>query len=185
MGLSLTRYISHGDRSSSENNVKIPDPRGSFFKTKRITRGVFFQTPFGRHFSVGHMAQLRYDPRSIRRFENYFATQPKPRPRGRPKKKRRRGRPKKNAADPKQTMLTQQEDRPHVIDLTVKEMDELDARIEGEHCKRSRLGNHKKRINWDLPPDSEFRKRVADSWTKKTDLYKEGESYCHFCIRMG
>lgn len=137
------------------------------------------------------MEELRYDRNSIDRFEEYFATPPAPRSRGRPKKKthtKKRGRPAKQKGPQTfqaQTMMTQVVGQPEVIDLTAKDNDKLDARLEGALAKRSRTSLHKQRTNWDTPPNFALRKRIADSWTTKSDLYTLGDSFGGFCVKMG
>ena len=135
------------------------------------------------------MEELRYDANSIKRFEQYFTTSPvprKPRKRGRPKKKGKRGRPRKKLAVKtcKQTIMTQDPENPTVIDLTLKHGEDFEAQLEGvlAKCKRS---SGKKRTNWDTPANSAYRKRVADSWTGKCDLYTKGDNFGRFCVKMG
>ena len=128
-------------------------------------------------------AMMQYDAGSVRKFEQYFVQPPKKR--GRPKKKKR-GRPKKMSPQEcdsleKQTMMTQ--DEPNVIDLTFKELDELDARLEGTIRDMHLPVAKKNRINWDSPKYFELRKRFADSWTDKNDLFKEGESFTKYVKR--
>ena len=126
---------------------------------------------------------LRYGSKSVQRFETYF-TPPKKK-RGRPKKKKR-GAKKKTAkrlrTSEKQIMLGQTDD--NTVDLTnAKELDDLDARLEGVVAKDRRSTGS--RINWDKEPNASLRIRIADSWTKKNDLHEEGESFNRFCNRMG
>ena len=74
---------------------------------------------------------MKYDRESIARFETYFVP-PKPKP-GRPRKKKR-GRPKLEAtpAEKKQCMINLADAGDNsTIDLTQKDLDELDARLEG------------------------------------------------------
>ena len=121
---------------------------------------------------------LQYDAKSKRKFVKYFV-QPKAK-RGRPKKKKnRRGRPsKKGSNEPKQAVMGAH----NFVDLTTKQKDNLDAKLEGivnRALKKAKM----KRINWDVEPHRAYRQRLADSWINKNDLYVEGESYNRFCIR--
>lgn len=132
--------------------------------------------------------KLQYDAQSKKAFVNYFKKPaPKKRKRGRPKKSKR-GRPKRGQVDVdltqpgKQTMLDSAGN--DVIDLlTPKDKDDLDARLEGHLRKAARTTE--KRINWDVGLHAVFRKQCADSWFKRNDLYKEGESFNLFCKRCG
>ena len=129
---------------------------------------------------------LQYDAQSKKAFADYFLKpQTKKRKRGRPKK-RKRGRRKQVHVDltkpQKQTMMDSAGNE--VIDLlTRKDKDDLDARLEGNLRKNAR--SNQKRINWDKGVHAEFRKQCADSWFKRNDLYKEGESFNRFCKRCG
>ena len=132
--------------------------------------------------------ELRYGHQSVKGFERYFQIPPVKRGRGRPKgsKKKQRGRPKvahteAEAAAPKQTMfdLTKENE---LIDLTVKQADALDARLEGTLAKDER--SKAKRINWDEAPHSQLRQRLANAWTKKNDVYSTGDSFGRFCIKV-
>ena len=130
--------------------------------------------------------EMQYDACSVRKFQEYFLQPAKKR--GRPKKKKR-GRPKKMspeecAALEKQTMMQQQEPG-EVIDLTVKQREQLDARLEGTIRDLHLPVKKKAHINWDSPKYFELRKRFADSWTDKNDLYKEGECFGKFVKRCG
>ena len=40
-----------------------------------------------------------------------------------------------------------------------------------------------KRTNWDTPENQAIRERIRVSWETKTDLYKDGDSFAHFCVR--
>ena len=71
-----------------------------------------------------------------------------------------------------------------VIDLTVKQREKLDARLERALAKQ-KMPLRTKRINWDSPIYFERRKRYADSWSNQNDLFKKGESFFSFCERMG
>ena len=133
--------------------------------------------------------KLEYDVASKTKFETYFT---KPKKRGRPPPKKRRGRPKKKVAvvQQRQSMMEQdsadqdgEEGGQPVIDLTGKQMDELDARLEGTvaKCRRTTA----ERINWDSPDYSILRDIIAKSWDKKNNLYSQGESFGRFCKRMG
>lgn len=133
----------------------------------------------------GKKKLLQYDDGSKRQFETYFI---KPKKRGRPKNKKKRGRPKAKVVKTKkkQTMM-QESESGHAaapIDLTAKQQDELDARLEGTVAKCSRR-QRLQRINWDAPDYSELRQIIADSWVKKHNLYSQGESFGRFCHRMG
>ena len=123
------------------------------------------------------------------RFEKYFETPPVKRGRGRPKgvkKKKTSGRPKiicidcEGPSTPKQTMLSRTPSK--TIDLTVKQAEELDARLEGSVEKKKREQTH--RINWDDAKHAPLRKRIADSWMQKNDLYCAGDSFGRFYIKM-
>ena len=70
----------------------------------------------------------------------------------------------------------------HVIDLTVKGAAQLDARLEGVIAHHLRTRN--KRMNWDAHPNAELRKRIADSWEHKNDLYTQGDSFHRFATKM-
>jgi hypothetical protein len=127
--------------------------------------------------------QLQYDKREKSKFKKYFF-KPKAK-RGRPpkkKRKRKRGRPKKQEQPikAKQTMMSSTGNE--VVDLTAKDKDDLDARLEGtlQSMKRGR----RERINWDKGQPALHRKRCADSWFKSADLFEPGESFGHFCKRM-
>ena len=95
---------------------------------------------------------LQYDDGSKEQFETYFI---KPKKRGRPKNKKKRGRPKAKVAkaEKKQAMMQQSESGHEgaPIDLTAKQKDELDARLEGTVAKSRR--QKLQRINWDAPED--------------------------------
>ena len=132
----------------------------------------------------GKKKLLQYDDGSKEQFETYFI---KPKKRGRPKNKKKRGRPKAKVvkAEKKQAMMQQSESGHEgaPIDLTAKQKDELDARLEGTVAKSRR--QKLQRINWDAPDYSELRQMIADSWVKKNNLYSQGESFGRFCHRMG
>ena len=121
---------------------------------------------------------LLYDQGSKKKFKSYFVKPQKKR--GRPKK-RKRGRPKKehHSIEPKQSMMAT---TPTTIDLTLKDEDELDARLEGSLAKHKR--ERASRVNWDVNPHFKLRRRMADSWTNKNDLYTTGDSFRRFCIKM-
>ena len=129
---------------------------------------------------------LQYDARSVAKFKRYFK---KPvAKRGRPKK-RKRGRPKKksqckNASPKKQCMLDNPTNASSVIDLTTKKQEQLDARLEGDVAliKLAKCGVYK-HINWDTPRNKVYRNRIAKSWTTRTDIYREGDSFKRFCTR--
>ena len=134
-------------------------------------------------------SDLEYDHASKKRFKEYFL-QPKPK-RGRPKKKKR-GRPKKSKSkSTAQTKITSSKRK--TIDLTIdeespkqKKLAGLDARLHGAVQSSKRYSrSHVIRTNWEDAKHSQLRDRIADSWEKKTDLYKEGESFNKFCIRCG
>lgn len=122
--------------------------------------------------------KLVYDAHSKKSFKGYFE-QPKKR-KGRPRK-RKRGRPKKQATSsvPAQTKLPKE-----IIDLTKKAKQQLDADVEGTIAAAKRHEEGKQhRINWDLKQHKKLRARIADSWCKKNDLYRKGESMTLFCKR--
>jgi len=128
-------------------------------------------------------------PSSMRKIESYFETPPVPKKRGRPTKKTR-GRPpqeekKQTPATPakKQSMVSKKD---AVIDLTLttKQSDALEASLEGAVAKTNRNKAH--RINWDTPHNSKLRRRIADSWLNKNDLYSNNKwRFGRFCLRTG
>ena len=126
---------------------------------------------------------MKYDRESIARFETYFVP-PKPKP-GRPRKKKR-GRPKLETtpAEKKQCMINLADAGDNsTIDLTQKDLDQLDARLEGVVSRAKR--DAEKRINWDVDPYCTLRKNIADSWVNKNNLYTFGDSFNRFCWKMG
>lgn len=134
-------------------------------------------------FKMAQKAKFKYDRASIKRFEAYFIP-PKAKP-GRPKKKKR-GRPKLEAqpAGKKQCMINLADDgNKPTIDLTGKDMDQLDARLEGVVSRAKRTAE--KRINWDVEPYQTLRRNIADSWTNKNNLYTFGDTFHRFCWKMG
>ena len=133
--------------------------------------------------------ELRYGVSSKKRFKTYFSPAPVKRSRGRPKgsSKRSRGRPKtapvkEEPVTKRQAMIdmTKDDDAAPVIDLTVKQAEELDARLEKTLSKTNMT---RERVNWDVAPFCSRRKRFADSWTNKNDLYCKGDSFGKFCIK--
>lgn len=129
--------------------------------------------------------------KKVTTIDEYF---PKPKKRGRPaKRKSKRGRPKKATAkktDRKQTRMVQNADEPDIVDLTVKAKSGLDARLEGiiakANMQKGTPAGRFARINWDDDVHMPLRKRIADSWVNKNDLYKdEKESFRKFAVRNG
>lgn len=118
---------------------------------------------------------LVYDAASKESFNSFF-TKPKAKA-GRPKK-RKRGRPKNK--QPKSTTCAQTTMK--VIDLTVKEKQQLDAAVEGT-IAAAKQQPEVIRINWDREGNKQIRARIADSWCGKKDLYRAGESFTLFCQR--
>ena len=110
------------------------------------------------------------------KFKSFFT---KKRKRGRPKKKKR-GRPPK-----KQKKAETQSKTQCMIDLTPKAAENLDARLENAiKASRAAVPKSQSRINWDKEPHFSLRKRVADSWILKKDLWVKGETLRKFCDRM-
>ena len=130
--------------------------------------------------------QLEYGHKSKSAFKQFFDTPPLKRRRGRPKgaTKTKLGRPQVTAPTntPSQTMIDLSKES-DTIDLTKKHKAELDARIEGDWATAGRT--KRQRINWDVAPNSALRLRIADSWSGKKDLYKDGQSFGRFCKTMG
>ena len=86
------------------------------------------------------------------------------------------------AADPVVVIdMTGSKKKAAAIELTKKEKERLDARLEGTLAKRPR--GPSMRINWDLPQNFKLRRRLADSWTNKNDLYVAGDSFGAFCTK--
>ena len=180
-----------------ENIIKIlrfteilqdyPQGNGTFWRHRRFKSGLDAHLFIPRRLwmaSSSAKKKLQYDKQSKKAFVDYFVKpKPKKRKRGRPKK-RKRGRPHKvvDLTQPAQTMLDST-DNSTLDHLTPKDKDDLDARLEGTLRKAARTTQ--KRINWDVGLHAVFRKQCADSWFKRNDLYKEGESFNLFCKRCG
>ena len=124
--------------------------------------------------------ELKYGEQDKPSFKAYFlkpkkkAGRPKKRKRGRPAKKAK----KKNADNAKQRTL--QTDA-NTVDLTKHGSAVLGAHLEGSIEAEKR--EQKFRINWDDKDHAPLRKRYADSWMNRNDLFREGESYAMFCKR--
>ena len=125
--------------------------------------------------------KLHYGASSKASFENYFA---KPAKRGRPKKKKKRGRPKKKAKSKQQKIAIDLTGNSPPADITARSGEALQARLAGELLRETSLRSRRTRTNWDTPANAARRKRYADSWTSKNDLYREGESFQRFCDRL-
>ena len=119
--------------------------------------------------------QLRYNVRDVRKFESYFEKPKKKR--GRPRKGRRRRRSLFSTAK-----RLQAKKENSVNQSTISVSTDLKVRIEGV-IAAARQKQSTTRINWDIAPHRELRDRLAKSWTNKTDLYREGESFTRFCKR--
>ena len=114
-----------------------------------------------------------YSNTDKQQFKSFFV---KKRKRGRPKKKKR-GRPRKQKKVDNKTQC--------MIDLTPKAAENLDARLEkAVKASRAAVPKQASRINWDKEPHFSLRKRVADSWILKKDLWTKGETLRKFCERM-
>ena len=72
-----------------------------------------------------------------------------------------------------------------MVDMTAKSEEGLDVRLEATvKASRTCVKQEKKvRVNWDVPPHCDLRKRIADSWIKKEDLYAKDETMHSFCQR--
>ena len=121
------------------------------------------------------MEELRYTVLEQSRFVSYFKN-PK-RKRGRPKKKKRgrsaRTRTKRALTDERRKKNT----------AIAREKAFLVKAMEGALAvERQKVLT---RINWDTPGRKELRKRIANSWTNKTDMYRDGESFAKYCVRVG
>lgn len=127
--------------------------------------------------------KMQYDAASVESFQNFFH---KPKKRGRPKKKKR-GRPKSKK---KKTSKAKAKQIPIVdltgktlVDLSVASATALKARLAGVMLNDAKTTH--RRVNWDVKENFERRQRYADSWTKKIDLFRAGESFQNFCDRCG
>ena len=108
-----------------------------------------------------------------------------------PEKKRKRGRPKKRKRSKKPSLKEQAEQvqkLPNKKKQTFIYKDiaynELEAGAEGA-VQKELLRPKPTRINWDVEPYRALRKRLADSWTNKNDLYNGKDSFHKFCIHNG
>ena len=123
--------------------------------------------------------KLRYGASSKASFKKYFAKAQK---RGRPKKKKKRGRPKKKTKSKQQTIDLTATSPP--ADIIARSVKALKTRLEGELLRETFTHHRCRRTNWDTPANAARRKRYADSWTSESDLYRQGESFQHFCDRL-
>ena len=125
------------------------------------------------------VASTFYNDADKSRFESFFITKRK---RGRPpKKKKKRGRPRKKSV----TANSKKKQRMCDVDLTSKAADNLDHRLEAAvQASRAAIPKSSVRINWDREPHYSLRKRVADSWILKKDLWIKSETLRKFCDRM-
>ena len=102
------------------------------------------------------------------------------------KKKRKRGRPRKET-QPKDKVREELKKRSQMIGkdgLTPKARANLDARLEAAIAAgRLNKNSDSKRVNWDVEPNASIRRRCADSWINKDDLYVEGETFNAFVNR--
>ena len=69
-------------------------------------------------------------------------------------------------------------DNPLTTDMT-KQAAKLEGLTDAQMKKR-KIGG-KLRVNWDREPFRSRRKRFADSWTNKNDLFRCGDSFGKFC----
>lgn len=120
---------------------------------------------------------LQYGEADKQSFKSYFL---KPKKKvGRPKK-RKRGRPAKKGKKPVAKQSTLQTES-NTVDLTKHGSAVLGAQLEGAIEAEKR--DEKQRINWDDKVHAPLRKRYADSWVNRNDLFREGESFALFCER--
>ena len=72
-----------------------------------------------------------------------------------------------------------------MVDMTKKVEPDLDARLEAQvQASRAVVRSAESRINWDVEPHFSLRKRIADSWQNKNDLYAKGDNMYRFCKRV-
>lgn len=130
---------------------------------------------------------LKYSDADKTRFKSFFI-KPKRKP-GRPRKRKRKraGRPKKKVKKTSAQLMMEpgEGEGDEIIDLTPKAAENLDARLEkAVKASRAAIKPAFTRINWDLEPHFSLRKRIADSWLLKNDLFAKGETQRKFCERM-